>query len=120
MRRAVGCTAQRAADSQAFDYGFALPEKTDARSLFRCVVGAGLRTFFRLQVHGVALQDASNCPTVSFKRRKRNRERQRELERNSLSRNLDPKKPSQVRICIDSYITACFEQNALPWNVFKK
>jgi hypothetical protein len=37
------------------------------------------------------LQDASNCPTVSFKRRQRNRERQRELERDSLSRNLDPK-----------------------------
>lgn len=33
------CTASRAADSQAFGFGFALPEKTGTRSLFCCATG---------------------------------------------------------------------------------
>jgi len=49
----------RAADSRAFGFGFALPEKTGASSHFCCAAGSSTARFVGLSIHAVTLK----CPS---------------------------------------------------------
>lgn len=89
MRRAVGRTAQCAADSQAFDYGFALPEKTDARSLyFVAWSGQGYAHSSgskSMELHCKMHQIALRCPSKDVRETERGRESLREIVSREIS-----------------------------------